>query len=222
MKFSSSAFLTTLLASLVSADKTLHTFSILDLRSATAVHFSFPYVNDKNELVIDKTQKPFVGVWMDDSTVQYQNTSLWLAVSADNKVVVADSPQPWSVTGEFSPTETFQGYLTHAGSSGYIAVPYANGQGYHIYTSKHATTSGDGSIPFSMMPVWNNYTVPDTSAPAPPKSTATKKTPVVVQTVTEWAKPVTVTVKAAPHTLSTVVKPAPVTVTVTETCTVTK
>lgn len=227
MQFTTSSIITAaLLASGALADQTLHTFGLMGLRTGTPIQFSTIAVNNNNELVIDKTFQPFVGDWYDDHTVQFHNTSLWLTVGSDNKLVVGSDSHKWNVNDV--PTEqgsAFQGYLVSDSTKGYYAVPYGNNKGYQVYTN-YTPKNGDGSIPFALTPVWKNYTVPsppkNTDVPhSSPISTVTKNIKTAYTTITEYASPVikTITVGGV-HSFSTVTTKAPATVTVT--CTVTE
>lgn len=223
MKYSSVSILSCLFAATqVVADVFVpyHTFTLLTLHSGTNLQFENVAVNDDSQLVVDVTLPTLTLDYQSSGTVVEHNTSVYLTVSSDNRLVLGTTPTKWEVVGGNGGSSSgFTGSFEFDPSIGFLAVPYANGKGYDLYTSNYKPAAGVDAISFQMMPEWNNYTatlpapgpdstlLPHTETPTsvPAESTVNPGGPIIhtaYTTITHHLSPSsTVTVWATPETI---------------------
>lgn len=160
MKFYSATLISVIasFAPSLASGQTFNTFELVALKTGSPIHHSTVKLNHDLELVIDSEYQPFRGDWYKDHTVQYHDTSYWLTVKPDYKVVVGYPKYKWDVTGGYYGNSDFKGYLETHKSTKFYAVPYYNGKGYYVYTDEYKPKD-EKVISFSLTPYWHNYTV---------------------------------------------------------------
>lgn len=147
-------------------------FGLMISRTGTPIHHSSPSINSDNQLVIDATNRDkFAGYWALDNLViagstkngvshnylTIDNTSHRLEISSKKEEWLASSPDY---------TVDFGGYLEPSSNRGFIAVLENNE--YGLYTDEYVPPANTIWYPFSLVIVYNNYTLPTVSHTSTP------------------------------------------------------
>lgn len=186
-------------------------FGLMISRTGTPIHHLSPSINSANQLVIDATNTDkFAGYWTLDNLViaggakhrvshnylTIDNTSHRLEISSKKETWLASSPDY---------TVDFGGYLEPSSNRGFIAVLENNE--YGLYTDEYVPPANTIWYPFSLVIVYNNYTLPTVSHTSTPATLETFGTQSSSLTLDTSSASTTVTLTVPPTIISSAIPP---------------